>query len=91
MVSFINRGSFTPTRREYADYLTWAAAKVQDHEGIEVAYGEEVLRVDGEEDGEVVTILSRSKEGQEITRTGSRWFLNCRNASADNTSPAQKI
>jgi L-ornithine N5-oxygenase len=29
LVSFINRGSVIPTRREYADYLKWAANKVK--------------------------------------------------------------
>src|SRR5687768_6545487 len=31
LLPFINRGSFTPTRREFSDYLAWAAQKVASH------------------------------------------------------------
>ncbi|KAI6005642.1 L-lysine 6-monooxygenase (NADPH-requiring)-domain-containing protein [Pisolithus albus] len=36
---FINRGSNFPTRKEYSDYLAWAARLVQN-KGVTVAYGE---------------------------------------------------
>ncbi|KAL0946573.1 hypothetical protein HGRIS_012776 [Hohenbuehelia grisea] len=49
LVSFINRGSTIPTRKEYADYLSWAAQYVQDH-GVEVGYGQEVVAVHDRED-----------------------------------------
>ncbi|OBZ75954.1 L-ornithine N(5)-monooxygenase [Grifola frondosa] len=42
LMPFINRGSFTPTRREYYDYLSWAAERVQQ-EGVQVQFGEEVV------------------------------------------------
>ena len=44
LVSFINLGSTIPSRREFADYLSWAADKVQGN-GVDVAYAEEVVRV----------------------------------------------
>jgi L-ornithine N5-oxygenase len=65
LVSFINRGSVIPTRREYADYLAWAAEKVQTA-GIEVFYGEEVTALESE-DGHSVHCISL-KNGQTITR-----------------------
>ncbi|KAG6874204.1 hypothetical protein C0995_003750 [Termitomyces sp. Mi166 len=42
LVSFINRGSTIPSRKEYADYLAWAAQYVQNH-GIDILYGHEVI------------------------------------------------
>ncbi|OZF26148.1 SidA/IucD/PvdA family monooxygenase [Rhodococcus sp. 14-2483-1-2] len=42
LTHFINRQSFFPTRLEFHDYLTWAAAKVQ----VPVAYGSEVTSVE---------------------------------------------
>jgi len=56
-LDFINRGSTTPTRKEYSDYLAWAAQFVQD-QGIKVAYGEDVIAI--KEDGEgTVQVHSR--------------------------------
>jgi L-ornithine N5-monooxygenase len=43
LVSFINRGSTIPSRREFSDYLSWAAEYVQNN-GIGVLYGHEVFR-----------------------------------------------
>ena len=45
LVNFINRGSTIPTRKEYADYLGWAAQYVEDH-GVNVRYGSEVVSLD---------------------------------------------
>ena len=42
LASFINKGSTIPTRKEYADYLAWAAHYVQNH-GIDILYGHEVI------------------------------------------------
>ncbi|KAG5342804.1 hypothetical protein C0989_008754 [Termitomyces sp. Mn162] len=42
LVSFINKGSTIPSRKEYADYLSWAAQYVQNH-GIDILYGHEVI------------------------------------------------
>lgn len=73
LVSFISRETFTPSRREFTDYLEWAARKVQGElegqEG-ETAYGEEVLSVDGvlEEGGSDVQLL---KVTSRDVKTGS--------------------
>ncbi|KAJ2932911.1 hypothetical protein H1R20_g4216, partial [Candolleomyces eurysporus] len=53
LLSFINRGSTIPTRKEYSDYLSWASAKVQEN-GINVAFGHEVVDL---EEGPEDTIL----------------------------------
>lgn len=42
LVAFINRGSTIPTRREFADYLSWAATEVQSR-GVQVAFAEEII------------------------------------------------
>ncbi|OAX41965.1 hypothetical protein K503DRAFT_848096 [Rhizopogon vinicolor AM-OR11-026] len=52
LVDFINRGNTTPTRKEYSDYLAWAAKYVQD-QGIVVAYGENVTAIKEEDEGTV--------------------------------------
>ncbi|KAF8654215.1 hypothetical protein AX16_003741 [Volvariella volvacea WC 439] len=67
LVSFINRGSSVPTRKEYADYLSWAAGYVQSH-GINILYGNEVV---GLAEGPSGLIQVRSKDlatGQETVR-----------------------
>ena len=45
LLPFINRGSTIPTRKEYSDYLSWAAKRVEE-EGINVLYGHEVVHID---------------------------------------------
>ncbi|KAG6898365.1 hypothetical protein C0992_009040 [Termitomyces sp. T32_za158] len=42
LVPFINRGSTIPSRKEYADYLAWAAQYAQNH-GIDILYGHEII------------------------------------------------
>jgi len=42
LLPFINRGSTIPTRKEFADYLSWAAKKAQD-DGVDVLYGHEII------------------------------------------------
>ncbi|KAH8117288.1 L-lysine 6-monooxygenase (NADPH-requiring)-domain-containing protein [Phellopilus nigrolimitatus] len=44
LAAFINRGSTVPTRREFADYLAWAAREVA-RRGVQVAYAEEVVAI----------------------------------------------
>ncbi|GEM11242.1 L-ornithine N5-oxygenase [Rhodotorula toruloides] len=49
LVSFISLSTFTPSRREFADYLQWCAEKVTAElraQGGEVSFGEEVVGVD---------------------------------------------
>jgi len=55
---FINLKTFFPSRIEFNDYLTWAAAQFSDH----CAYGEEVIEVLPEmHDGRVVLLRVRSR------------------------------
>lgn len=64
LVSFINRGSTIPTRKEYSDYLSWAAQRVQD-KGVNVFYGYEVVGIESVDD----TIAVRSRNlltGEEV-------------------------
>ncbi|KAG6336406.1 hypothetical protein ID866_2679, partial [Astraeus odoratus] len=67
LLDFINRGSTFPTRKEYADYLSWAARFVQD-KGIMVAYGENVIGI-GEKDEKTIEVHSVVlTSGEHITR-----------------------
>jgi hypothetical protein len=65
LVSFINRGSTVPTRREFADYLAWAANKVRSL-GVEIFYGEEMTSLEAK-DQRVIHCISQ-KDGQTIIR-----------------------
>ncbi|RPD66153.1 lysine/ornithine N-monooxygenase [Lentinus tigrinus ALCF2SS1-7] len=67
LLPFINRGSFTPTRREYADYLSWAADSVQKS-GIQVQYGEEVVGVTRLDDGTIEVRSRNVATGEEFRR-----------------------
>ncbi|KAJ3993262.1 putative L-ornithine-N5-monooxygenase [Lentinula boryana] len=58
LIAFINRGSFTPSRREFADYLGWAARYVEEH-GVNVNYGQEVVAIEESSDG-LINVTSRS-------------------------------
>lgn len=65
--SFINVGTFTPSRLEYNDYLGWAAA----HFAERVHYGEEVIAVEPVPDGGEVTrvkVVSRLADGRTRSR-----------------------
>ncbi|KAF8332320.1 L-lysine 6-monooxygenase (NADPH-requiring)-domain-containing protein [Cantharellus anzutake] len=66
LVTFINRGSFIPSRREYSDYLIWAAEKVAREPGVLVHYGERVLSI--QSDGLVVSVTSLSESGHPVKR-----------------------
>ncbi|KAG6851030.1 hypothetical protein H0H93_004517 [Arthromyces matolae] len=59
LVSFINRGSTIPSRKEYADYLAWAADYVQKH-GINVLYDHEVVALSRGKKNSVVDIRCRN-------------------------------
>lgn len=76
--------TFTPSRREFADYLQWCAAKVEgelrEQHG-EVAYGEEVvavdaLRPDEHDEGADVRVL---KVTSRIAATGETTIRYTRN------------
>ncbi|KAJ3856656.1 putative L-ornithine-N5-monooxygenase [Lentinula lateritia] len=54
--AFINRGSLTPSRKEFADYLEWAARYVEA-QGVNVKYGQEVIAIDESMDG-LITVTS---------------------------------
>ncbi|KAI6045752.1 L-lysine 6-monooxygenase (NADPH-requiring)-domain-containing protein [Pisolithus marmoratus] len=56
LLDFINRGSNFPTRKEYSDYLAWAARLVQE-KGVTIAYGENVVGV-GEKDTKTIEVQS---------------------------------
>lgn len=72
LLPFINRGSFTPSRKEFADYLSWAARYVEEH-GINVRYSEEVLSVSEAGDG-TIEVASRNVESGE---TFSHYASKC--------------
>ena len=70
LLDFINRGRTTPTRKEYSDYLSWAAQYVQD-KGIKVAFGEEVVALE-EMDATTIQVYSRVlSTGQQVVRLAS--------------------
>jgi L-ornithine N5-oxygenase len=85
LVDFINRGCITPTRKEYSDYLAYAARYVQG-QGIKVAYGENVIAVEEGSEGTVQvhsrvlatgeTIVRRAKN-LIISPGGSPWVPRC--------------
>lgn len=58
LVAFINRGSTIPTRKEYADYLSWAAQFVQE-KGVDVMYGHEVIAIN-EGPNDTIEVRSRN-------------------------------
>jgi L-ornithine N5-oxygenase len=70
LLDFINRGRTIPTRKEYSDYLSWAAQYVQDR-GVKVAFGEEVVAL-GEMDKFTIQVHSRVlSTGQHVVRLAS--------------------
>lgn len=79
LLNFINRGSFTPTRKEYADYLSWAADYVRK-QGIKVRYGEEVIAISRCENG-IVEVRSRdTQSGEEFSRRTRTSFASIHTA-----------
>ena len=77
LITFINRGSTVPTRREYADYLAWAADRVQK-KGIRVVYSEEVIgisKIDAEENSPYyIEVTSRRVGSGEISKRRTSTF-----------------
>jgi hypothetical protein len=71
LITFINRGTTIPSRREYADYLTWAATEVQK-KGVNVAFSEEVVsvsKIDDDQDSPyVIEVISRRLATGEIVK-----------------------
>jgi L-ornithine N5-oxygenase len=55
LVEFINYGSVFPTRREFHDYLEWAAARFDD----QVDYGAEVVEIRSVRGGDASSGTSR--------------------------------
>lgn len=79
LVAFINRGSTIPTRREFADYLSWAAREVEKR-GIQVAYAEEVIGISkvhaDDYERELIEVTSRLiKTGELVTRQTSTNYI----------------
>ncbi|GAA6052828.1 hypothetical protein JCM3770_006272 [Rhodotorula araucariae] len=84
LASFISLSTFTPSRREFADYLQWCAQKVQGElqgQGGEVAYGEEVvavdaLRPDEHSEGDGVRVLKVTSRAVATGETVTRYTRN---------------
>lgn len=80
LVSFISLGTFTPTRREFSDYLQWCAEKAEREireAGGTLGFGEEVVAVEAVRPGQegegasykVLKVTSRNLEtGDLISR-----------------------
>ncbi|KAJ1307785.1 hypothetical protein OPQ81_001871 [Rhizoctonia solani] len=75
--AFINRGADTPTRREYADYMAWAAKHVQELGGdaLNVRFGEDVVSVQSLDAGKTVTVLSRVRETGELRTRNAKTLI----------------
>lgn len=70
LLDFINRGSNFPTRKEYSDYLAWAARFVQG-KGVTVVYGENVVGVCKKDTKTIEiqsTVLSTGKRVARLTK-----------------------
>jgi L-ornithine N5-oxygenase len=70
LISFINNGSRIPLRKEFTDYLAWAAEYVQS-KGISVYFGEQVIAIPKGPDGTVDVVSQNLKTGEHITRRTS--------------------
>ena len=62
LLQFINRGSSTPSRREYADYLGWVSRYVQER-GVEARFSAEVVALSTSEDGLAEVTYRDAKTG----------------------------
>jgi L-ornithine N5-oxygenase len=71
LVDFINRGSTIPTRKEYSDYLSWAARYVQD-KGVKVAYGEQVIALHERDSRTIEVHTSVLSTGEHVVRLASK-------------------
>ncbi|VDB85294.1 unnamed protein product [Peniophora sp. CBMAI 1063] len=63
LLQFINRGSSTPSRREYADYLGWVSRYVQER-GVEARFSAEVVALTSSEDGLAEVTYRDTKTGE---------------------------
>ncbi|MFZ2272906.1 lysine N(6)-hydroxylase/L-ornithine N(5)-oxygenase family protein [Corynebacterium variabile] len=63
--AFINLSTFTPSRHEFHDYLSWAAGRVT----VPVSYGTSVERISW--NGDHYEVTTSSSRGQEILRARS--------------------
>ncbi|GAA6020687.1 hypothetical protein JCM11491_000514 [Sporobolomyces phaffii] len=75
LVSFISLGTFTPTRREFSDYLQWCAEKAEREireAGGTLGFGEEVVAVEAvqPEEGETERGYTLLKVTSRIVETG---------------------
>lgn len=79
LVAFINRASLIPTRKEYSDYLAWAASYVES-QGIQVRYGSQVVALDRGPDGATIAVRCRdvtsSEESTYLARASIRSMKN---------------
>ncbi|KAF9246319.1 L-lysine 6-monooxygenase (NADPH-requiring)-domain-containing protein [Melanogaster broomeanus] len=75
LLDFINRGGTVPTRKEYSDYLSWAAQYVQDN-GVKVAYGEQVIALD-ERDTYTIQVHTRVlSTGEHVVRLAKNLIIS---------------
>ncbi|GAA5833682.1 hypothetical protein JCM11251_003204 [Rhodosporidiobolus azoricus] len=82
LVSFVSLSTFTPSRREFADYLQWCAEKVEKEtaaQGGTVSYGEEVVAVEAVREEElsvgdvrILRVTSRNTATGEVTHRLTR-------------------
>ncbi|KAH7889360.1 L-lysine 6-monooxygenase (NADPH-requiring)-domain-containing protein [Phlebopus sp. FC_14] len=75
LLDFINRGSTIPTRKEYSDYLSWAANYVQQ-KGISVAYGEQVVALHHTDDDTIQVHSRVLATGQLIIRFAKNLIIS---------------
>ncbi|QRV90036.1 L-lysine 6-monooxygenase (NADPH-requiring) protein [Ceratobasidium sp. AG-Ba] len=75
--AFINRGADTPTRREYADYMAWAATRVLELAGdtLSVRYGEDVISVESLDGGKTLTVCSRLRETGDLRTRNAKTLI----------------
>lgn len=71
-MSFVNNGSPTPSRKEFADYLAWAAGYVQS-KGVSIYYSEQVIAIPKGPDGTVDVVSRNLQTGEHITRRSSQY------------------
>ncbi|KAF8991740.1 lysine/ornithine N-monooxygenase [Cyathus striatus] len=64
LIAFINRGSIIPTRKEYADYLAWAAQRVQDN-GVKVKFSHQVIGLNDGKDNTIEVHVRNLVTGEE--------------------------
>ena len=70
LISFINNGSPIPSRREFTDYLAWAASYVQSR-GVSIYFSEQVIAIPKGPSGTIDVVSRNLKTGEHITRRTS--------------------